>query len=814
MQRGTGRGGLMTAVGLVLLTTPVVSWARQADSQALDEIIVTARKRSETLVEVPSAISAITAEERRNLVLDGMKDYLRQAPSATLVTSGPEYLQDISIRGQGSGRLGFSEAATGLYKDGLYNAGGGFGGRSLSRMDLLDIERLEVLRGPQGALYGRNSVGGAVNVVGRAPDQTLSGALTARYSQPERGSIEGVVNLPLAADKLALRVAGLYDDQNSGFIKSQTTGHDLDWQTYKGLRAGLRWTPDSATTVDLTYERYESDTPAFSSLARRAVRVDGSVLDASRWTRADLDREGRAKITEDSVYLSAKSELGFADLTAKVGWKTRDAGRTNEDNDHYAGHSGIDVAPGAAVLTPDYTVGQFEDYSRFVAQAYLSSKGEGRLTWLAGVEFLSTSDDVVIDPYLCPAYSGAVQPIAAGCVVGQAGALTGTSASVRSSARLSVNHDAFSESLKSPSLFGSLEYKITDATTLGVEARLQRDKKSFWFERYAKDPLAFFGAGATPTGLMAVVTVDPDGATGPLPASSVEFCPPDVTGAACAPGNETARVEAERRWTFVTPTVTLRHRFDNGANVYGRFATGYRPGGFNSNLPPTTVRSQIAQQLLYDPEYAYSYEAGAKGRWKGVQLSAAIYYTWTNNVQVVSAPSSLSRGFILQNAGDAHVAGYEIEARRRFLLGAADLTISASLSGQKGKFEDGAKAKLDLNGDGLPDDADLGGKAVPRLRDYQFALNATYSFPLGGAWRGFASAGLQMADGGYENPDNSRSYQGYGLIDARLGVRSERVRLSVFGRNLGDKTYLANIVSANEFYTDPRVIGVELGWEF
>ena len=112
MQRGMGRGGLMTAVGLVLLATPVASWARQADSQALDEIIVTARKRSETLVEVPSAISAITAEERRNLVLDGMKDYLRQAPSATLVTSGPEYLQDISIRGQGSGRLGFSEAAT------------------------------------------------------------------------------------------------------------------------------------------------------------------------------------------------------------------------------------------------------------------------------------------------------------------------------------------------------------------------------------------------------------------------------------------------------------------------------------------------------------------------------------------------------------------------------------------------------------------------------------------------------------------------------------------------------------------------------
>ena len=814
MLRGMGRGGLMTAVGLVLAAAPAAALARQADAQALDEIVVTARKRSETLVEVPAAISAITAQERRNLVLDGMKDYLRQAPSATLVTSGPEYLQDISIRGQGSGRLGFSEAATGLYKDGLYNAGGGFGGRSLSRMDLLDLERIEVLRGPQGALYGRNSVGGAVNIVGRAPEQALSGEVTVRLSQPDRAAVEGVLNLPLVEDKLAMRVAGLYDDQNGGFIENTTTGHKLDWQTYKGARAGLRWTPAAATSVDLTYERYESDTPAFSSLARRAVRVDGAVLDPSRWTRSDLDREGRARITEDSVYLTARHDYGFAELTAKIGWKGRDAGRENEDNDHFAGHSGLDVAPGAAVLTPDYTLGQFEDYSRWVAQAYLSSKGEGPLTWLAGVEILKTTDDVVIDPYLCPAYLGALQANTAGCVVGQAGALTGTAASVRSAARLAVNHDAFSETLKSPSLFGSLEYKISEATTLGLEARLQRDKKSFWFERYAKDPLVYFGAGAAPAGLLAAVAVDPDGATGPLAATSVQFCPPGLTGPACAAGSETARVEAERRWTFITPTLTLRHRLDNGVNLYGRFATGYRPGGFNSNLPPTTVRAQIAQQLLYDPEYAYSYEAGAKGRWKGVQLSAALYYTWTNNVQVVSAPSSLSRGFILQNAGDAHIGGYEIEARRRFLLGGSDLTLVASLSGQKGKFEKGAKAKLDLNGDGLPDEADLGGNEVPRLRDYQLAINATYTFPLGGGWRGFASAGLQMADGGFENPDNSRSYQGYGLIDARIGARTERLRVSVFGRNLGDKTYLANIVSANEFYTDPRVVGVELGWEF
>jgi len=816
MLRSIGMGGAMSAIGLVLATAPGLAHAQTAGEPLaeVDEVVVTARKRTETLTEVPAAISAITAADRKVLVLDAMKDYLRQAPSATLVTSGPEYLQDITIRGQGSGRLGFSEAATGLFKDGLYNAGGGFGGRALSRLDFLDSQHIEILRGPQGALYGRNSVGGAVNVVSQTPTEILGGSFTARYSDPERTGLEGVFNLPLIEDTLGLRVAALYDDQRGGFIKNLTTGNYLDAQTVKGLRAIARWTPSDVTEVNLTYERYDSDIPAFGSLGRRTTRSDGTAMDPSAWTRADMNREGRASIVEDSVYVAVEHDLGFADLTFKAGWKGRDAGRRNEDSDHFAGQSGIDVAPGAAVLTPDYTVGQFEDYSRTVAQLYLSSKDGGPLTWLIGAEYLASDNDITVDPYLCPAYTGVAQPVTAGCFVGQAGALTGAALSVRSAARLGLNHDAFTEELRSPSLFGSLEYKLTEKTTIGVEARIQRDTKDFTFERYSKDPLTFFGAGAVPAGMMAVTMSDPDGAAGPLPAGPVIFCPPTLDASTCAPGNEAVQANARREWTFFTPTVTLRHRFDNGANVYGRFATGYRPGGFNTNLPPTTVRSQISQQLLYDPEYAYSYEVGAKGRWMGVQLAGALYYTWTNNVQVVSAPSSLSRGFILQNAGDAHVAGYELEARRNFRFGASDLTLTAALSGQMGEFESGSKAKLDLNGDGIPDDADLGGREVPRLRDYQLSINATYNFPITDTLRGFVSGGLQTADGGFENPDNVRPYASYTQLDARVGVRNDRLRVSAFGRNLTDETYVTNLVNTNEFYSDPRVIGVELGVEF
>ena len=108
------------------------------------EIVVAARKRSEALSDVPGSVSVLDQELRANLILDNVADYLRQTPGAKLVNAGPDYLNDISIRGQGGGRNGFSETATGIYRSGQYIAGGGYGGRSLTRLDLFDMRNLEI----------------------------------------------------------------------------------------------------------------------------------------------------------------------------------------------------------------------------------------------------------------------------------------------------------------------------------------------------------------------------------------------------------------------------------------------------------------------------------------------------------------------------------------------------------------------------------------------------------------------------------------------------------------------------------------------
>lgn len=318
-----------------------------ATAVAVDEVLVTARKREEVLRDVPAAVTAITEAQAETLVLDRAEDYLRQLPGATLVTSGPEYLNDITMRGQGGGRLAFSETATGLYRDGMYAAGGGFGGRTLGRMDLFDVDRVEVLRGPQGALLGRNSVGGAINVVANRPDTELGGRLTGRYADPERTDLEAVLNLPLG-DRFAVRLGGFVSDQRDGFIHNLDTGQVVDDQSYAGARLTAEARPTGEAVLGLVWERSESEAPSFTSLGQRATRIDGVVLDPSASSRTGMNRRGVSEISEDVLMLRGDFALSWADLSVKAARTERDGARRNEDGDHFNGNTGIDVAPGAA----------------------------------------------------------------------------------------------------------------------------------------------------------------------------------------------------------------------------------------------------------------------------------------------------------------------------------------------------------------------------------------------------------------------------------------------------------------------------------
>jgi outer membrane receptor protein involved in Fe transport len=706
------------------------------------------------------------------------------------VTSGPEYLNDISIRGQGSGRVGFTETATGLYRDGVYSAGGGFGGRTLNRLDLFDAERVEVLRGPQGALFGRNAVGGAVNIISNMPESTVEGRALARYGDPDRLDFEAVISGPIA-DGIAGRIAGFATNQADGFIFNTTTGNFTDTQDSYGGRAIVEVRPSSNVTLSAIAEYLDSNAAAFTGLARSPA------LDPSPYVRANQNREGRTAIDEFGITLRADVDLEWGSLSLRAARRERDGSRRNEDDDHFAGISLTDVAPGTAVATPDYSRAQFEDYARNVYQAILASPNDGALKWLVGFEFLESTDNVVTEPESCPAYTGTAQPTTPGCFVGTAaaGATTTFSAAARNAGRGAMNHDTFVEQVESWSIFGALEARLAPRWTVGAELRVQHDKRDYEFERWSEDPLVYFGAGAAPAGLLA-----PIGGSG---ATTAQYCPPTLAAPACAAGNETAVVRSNLGDTFFTPALTVRWEVGDRQNVYLRFATAYRSGGFNTNLPPSLNRAQLEPSLRYDPEYAYNYEAGWKGRLLGFNVETAVYYTRTTDVQVVTAPALGATGFVLSNAGNAFVYGFEAELRRVFTIGRGRLVTRIGFSTADGEFEDGAS----LVAQGAT--VDLSGRQIPRLRDYQITANLLYTHDFG-RFRGFIGVSGQFAGGGFENPDNSRDYAGYDLLDARIGAEGRHWRLSLFARNLNDDQYILNVVGTSEFWSQPRVFGAEL----
>ena len=802
-------------------TAPSSSPPSEVDTaEDADAIVVTARRREETLQDIPGSITALTGEQIQNLVVDGNQDYLRQVPGASLVTSGPDYLNDFSLRGQGSGRLGFSETATGIFKDGHYNAGGGFGGRSFSRLDTFDVDRIEVLRGPQGALYGRNSVGGAVNILTNTPSDDFEVRGRLYYDDVERGIVEGIVNLPIGTN-LAVRIGGFYDDQNSGHIFNETTDDFVDQQRFIGTRAALRARPTDALTLDLSYEYYDARTPGFASLGYKAnapANLGGFELDPEPYTRRFLDRVGFTEVQEHTIYGRAVWETGIGDLSLRLNHRRRDAARTDDDVDHFAGLGGFTIN-GQLV---DLEGNQSEDFERTGAELFLTGES-GRLNWLLGAEaqFFTTTINTGAD---CPEYASTGAPtLVAGCNPGSAVTALPDSgpggvplsaafaATALITGRLNLNNDAFTEDLSSYSLFGSLEYELTDALTVTLEARVQQDRKTLDFQRFTQDPLVFFGAGAVPAGRQSERLINNQPA---------QFCPPSISGTpACAADNGISRdtlvLTGKREWTRFTPAASIKYDFTTDHAIYARFATGYRPGGFNTTTPNGLPRDQIVELLSFDPETIQSYEIGYRGRpARRFTFNLAAYYNRTKDLQIVSTPSAQSRGFILQNAGTSEIYGAELEAQKRFVFEGGSLTLRTALSVMGGQFLSGTTALLDRDGDGIPEQVDLSGSEVPRLRDYQAALSATLERRITQGLRFNGTVSLQSADGGFENPENSRDYEGYTLVDARVGVATDNVRFSVFGKNLFDKRRRLNQIANNEYFSEPRVIGAEVRFGF
>lgn len=447
---------LACASAIALIAGEASAQAARAEPAELGEVVVTARRREERLIDVPvaaSVVSSATLADRGGAASTG--ELLSGQPSVRFNNLTSSITSEVSMRASSTARATNGDPSVGLYRNGAYIGGGGIGGRNFARIDTFDVGRVEVLRGTQGALYGRNAVGGAVNIVSARPEFDNSGFVDTKYGfENQRGQVQAVVNLA-ATDELAFRFGADYVNQEDGFFYNPVNDVHFDQEKGLNLRAQARVAKGPAD-ITLLVENQQLTTPAITyqiAIPAGSPGFPGGYIQDQfnyPWNTSPI-----AKQNISAAMLSADIDLGWARLTSTTLFRIRES-MYSLDNDgvnpeelaraRAAGQVGANTAidPNSASVTADRT----KTFSQDVHLA--GDLFNGDLNWLAGAEVMTQESRYSV--------TTARTPTAAAPSIG----------SVESAVQ---TYDSWAA-------YGSLTYDVTDALSLTGELRYTSDDKT------------------------------------------------------------------------------------------------------------------------------------------------------------------------------------------------------------------------------------------------------------------------------------------------------------------------------------------------
>jgi iron complex outermembrane receptor protein len=428
-----------------------------AATAEVGEIIVVARKRDERLRDVPGAASVIDAQAiaARGGVTDPEK-LLAGMPGVRYVNTSSPTTAETSVRASGTSRGTFAESAIGLYRNGVYIGGGLLGGRNYARIDLFDLQRAEVVRGTQSALYGRNAVGGAINLISQAPNSAATGYLSAKYGvNNEHGEVNLVVNAPLT-DKVFIRFGGQYYGQNSGFFYNQSRDEYFDRESGNALRGQIRYVGDRLD-ANLLIENQVASLPALNwqTVILPGPAFPKGFVESKRtyhWNSPSLAKQQINAVVGTLSYHFDKMDL--VSTTALRNRLTKNAfdGDATDPKTLAAIRAtggGLTVDVNTAQNSQDQVKTKYQDI-------HLVGTKQNGFDWLLGVELLDMRD-----------------------VYDQANTRTPTLSSPTPGTRQPAR-----QHVESQAAYGTLSYDLTPELNLGAELRYANDKKQFYTERF------------------------------------------------------------------------------------------------------------------------------------------------------------------------------------------------------------------------------------------------------------------------------------------------------------------------------------------
>ena len=601
-KNGFARTLSLALAGMLLISN--TAW-----SQMLEEIVVTAQKRAESLQDTPVAVTAFTGEQ---LEQAGVFDSIGLSNIVPNVTVGTEDARDaifINIRGiSQSERRNTSDPTTAFYMDGAL----------VPRMSginayFYDLERVEVLRGPQGTLYGRNSTSGVVNLITRKPDlEAFGGDIQVGYGNFDAVDVRGALNVPFS-DNLGARVAFTYVERD-GYRNNGPLVADGDDMDDIGVRGHLLWdiSENTSLLISADYYQHQGVGPVLAQVECPDLGCNIPIPPDPARTNP-LNTEGFRDNTDTNFKLELNHSFSLADFTFIGSY--RDHERDYLMDTDGTGAS-VFLPPAGRIVPIDTIVVEQTESESFTGELRLNSNSDGPLQWILGAFYLD--EDIAGD--------FRYQPV------------------LPNGAHLNVQFVDKGFNVESWAVFANASYDITDQFTLNGGVRYTEDEKD---KGGVNDP-------ANPTaGSYMTVTIR-------------------ELGRPVAPVFPRAQV-ANPSWEEVTWSFGLDWHINDDALAYIKYSKGFKSGGFNrGSVDPFNPSGafNVANLIVYNPEEVLSLEGGLKTTFMDGRARAnlsAFWYDYSDKEEaVVRVIGGIPTNTAI-NAGQATIYGVELEAS--FLYG-------------------------------------------------------------------------------------------------------------------------------------------------
>ena len=740
----------------------------------VQEIIVTARRSAERLQSTPIAVTAVTAQELKARSVNNLSDLSSSVPSlhASANAFGGNNSASFFIRGVGQiDVLPTTDPGVGVYIDGVYLA------RTTGDLfDLADIQQVEVLRGPQGTLFGKNTSGGAISVTTRRPTGEFGGLAEVTVGNFRRNDYKGVLDFPIIKDKLAGSLA-LISRNEDGYGRSLATGQDLGNINLKAIRGALNFTgPNNSSfyvTGDYSRSRDRTNPLAIISIYPNATRsayyglVASKLYPAATFSNALITADPLNTYDDTNVQnnldVGGVSGIGTVQV-GSVTLKSISAYRAQRAD------VGTDTsATPVRILDTTRTINENQETQEFQA---LGGAFSGRLKYVAGLFYEHEDAKIGTDQEYLP----------------------GSFAVLKADQTYLANAHQTDDSYAA---YANLNFKLTEK--LGVTAGL----------RYSAEHKDIMQQADYQQRLTSIYTSSPGGPVLPLGST----------------------IAASRTFYSTTPTLGLQYQATHNAFFYATFSKGFKSGGFDAR-PIVGIASPAA----FGPEKVTNYEVGSKLDLfdRRVRLNTAAFWMDYDGLQVqqiVTVPSAAGAPISfneIQNAGSARIRGVEIESTY-IPVRDLELTLNSSfLDAQFTRLNPGATFLITDHLQQTPkwtvaaaiqytqrlhDEA----KIAYRV-DYDFTSTIYNELPNTYGYNA-AHTGI-VANGPLTYPTRQPSY---GLLNSRITYTApgDKWTIALFGTNLTDQRYISfgfsigpSFGESLAYFGRPREYGVQVTRRF